>query len=42
MTGNKEAIDKKFVKDKDSELLSARHAWRSLLVPAVGSAAFFA
>ncbi|MHA1285958.1 MAG: hypothetical protein ACTSPB_01020 [Candidatus Thorarchaeota archaeon] len=42
MTGNQEAIEQKFDKDKESELLAARHAWRSLLVPAVGSAAFFA
>jgi hypothetical protein len=42
VTGNQEAIDTKFDKAKDEELLAARHAWRSLLVPAVGSSAFFA
>jgi hypothetical protein len=42
MVGNTEAIEQKFNDDEEKELLSARSAWRSLLVPAVGSAAFFA
>jgi len=36
------SIDAKFAADAATEQLNARQAWRSLLIPAVGSACFFA
>ena len=36
------SIDAKFASEKESQSLAARQAWRSLLIPAVGSASFFA
>jgi hypothetical protein len=38
----KKPIAAKFAAEKVSEDLAARQAWRSLLIPAVGSASFFA
>ncbi len=36
------SIDAKFAADAAATELNARQAWRSLLIPAVGSACFFA
>jgi len=42
MADEKDLIEQKFDEQQEEQVLAARHAWRSLLVPAVGSAAFFA
>jgi putative Ca2+/H+ antiporter (TMEM165/GDT1 family) len=42
MADEKDLIEQKFDEQQEAQVLAARHAWRSLLVPAVGSAAFFA
>ena len=42
VNSDQESISKEFAKQTKAQTLTARHAWRSLLVPAVGSAAFFA
>ena len=42
VNSDQESINKEFAKQTDAKSLTARQAWRGLLVPAVGSAAFFA